>query len=109
MKDFKFYGYSDDNLEVEGAIREEIPAEDCIASCELKSSEGALRVTGVYAPNNFAGTWCIGISPIDEDVDIPQWETRFALHEKGYSAELTITVPDDTVMVLPPWMTGADR
>lgn len=98
MKQFRFYGHSDDNLEIAGAIREEIPCSDGVASVVLRSSEGALRVSGFYAPNDEADTWCIGISPVDENVDIPAWGTTYSLHKKGYSAELTIECPDDTVL-----------
>ncbi len=53
----------------------------------------------VIATYTDSGCWSIGICQIDEDVPIPQWESSFSTHEKGYSVVLTIQVPDDTVLV----------
>lgn len=99
MKIYRFYGYSDDNLEISGAERQEKPASGCVASVILRSpTEGSLIVTGVYAPNDIADTWCIGVSPIKEGTPIPDWKISFALHRKGHSAEMTVECPDDVVL-----------
>lgn len=67
--------------------------QECLVIAE---AEGEIQVIATYTDS---GCWSIGVCQIDEDVQIPQWETSFSTHEKGYSVVLTIQVPDDTVLV----------
>lgn len=96
MKELRFYGASDDLFECEGAIREEIGCFSHPGIYHLRSSEGEMQVIATYTDS---GCWSIGVCQIDEDVPIPQWESAFSTHEKGYSVVLTMQVPDDTVLV----------
>lgn len=97
MKELRFYGASDDCFECEGAIREEINCYNTPGIYHLKSSEGELQVVGMYLNN---GCWSIGIAPVEEGSPIPAWPTSFSVRENGYSAVLTISVPDDTELVM---------
>lgn len=95
MKELRFYGASDDLFECEGAIREEKGCYDSPGVYHLISEEGELLVIANYTGK---GCWSIGLCQVDEDVPIPQWQTSFSMHEKGYSVVLTIQVPDDTML-----------
>ncbi|MCY1699511.1 hypothetical protein OVA10_15810 [Lelliottia sp. SL45] len=97
-KELTFYGASDDLLECEGAIREEIGCFNSPGIYHLKSTEGEMQVVGYYLDS---GVWSLGISQVAEDMPLPEWPVTYAVHERGYSAQLTITVPDDTILVLP--------
>ena len=96
-----FYGASDDLFEIEGtkgSEPDEVPCYDRAAVAKIESSEGQLCVVGMYAPGNTAPCWSIGIMPVDEEVEIPDWPMQWELGGRGYSAELTIAVPDDAVV-----------
>lgn len=93
MKELKFYGSSDDLFVVNGFFVEEIENEP-YAYIVQSESEGRLVVTASYMIN---GCWSIGISPVDEDVAIPDWYMKFCLNSNGYSTQLMMFVPDDAV------------
>lgn len=95
MKELRFYGAIDDLFECEGAIREEKGCYDRPGVYHLISEEGELLVIANYTDN---GCWSIGLCQVDEDVPVPQWQTSFSMHEKGYSVVLSIQVPDDTML-----------
>jgi len=97
MKELRFYGASDDLFECEGAIREEVGCFNSVGVYHLKSSEGELLVTGYYLDS---GLWTIGISPANEGISIPSWPYSYSIYEHGYSALLTLQVPDDTELLL---------
>ncbi|MBL5919736.1 hypothetical protein I7V28_01120 [Lelliottia amnigena] len=97
-KELTFYGASDDLLECEGAIREEIGCFNRPGIYHLKSAEGELQVVGYYLDS---GLWNIGVSQVDENAPLPAWPVTYSMREHGYSVQLTITVPDDTSLVLP--------
>lgn len=97
-KELTFYGASDDLLECEGAIREEIGCYNKPGIYHLKSAEGELQVVGYYLDS---GMWSVGISQIAEDTPLPAWPVTYSMYEHGYSVQLTIVVPDDTSLVLP--------
>jgi len=114
MQIISFYGYSDDCLEVAGhksdsagvevaTIRDEISCHNCVGSVALISeSEGGLRVTAIYAPNDIADTWCIGVSPLAENTPIPKWQFNYTLQlsrKSAYSARLEIQCPDDAKLI----------
>jgi hypothetical protein len=96
-KELKFYGASDDLLECEGAIREEIGCYNKPGIYHLKSAEGEMQVVGYYLDS---GLWSIGISQVAEDTPLPAWPVIYTMHERGYSVQLSIVVPDDTCLVL---------
>ena len=97
-KELKFYGASDDLFECEGAIREEIGCYNRPGIYHLKSAEGEMQVVGYYLDS---GMWCIGVSQVGEDIPLPAWPVAYTMHERGYSAQMVITVPNDTALVMP--------
>lgn len=106
MRKLTFYGSSDDLFEIRGTTRQE-PCEaaslDGPAVAKIEAREGCVCVVAVYAPKGSgAPCWALGLMPVAEDVPIPPWPVTFRLHEirpgGGYSAELTVTVPDDAVV-----------
>jgi len=92
-----FYGASDDLFEVEGAIREEISCFNELGIYHLKSSEGEVLVTASYTDE---GCWAIGLGQVKEGVPVPAWPVSYGMHERGYSVQLTMEVPDDTQLVM---------
>lgn len=70
VKHLHFYGASDDLLECEGAIREEIGCYNSPGIYHLKSAEGEIQVVGYYLDS---GLWSIGISQVAEDTLLPAW------------------------------------
>jgi len=101
MKEVIFYGASDDLFEIEGAFREEFPCYDGTHVKLLDQHGLGVMVFAYYALKNIAPTWMIGLSPIDENAPMPDWPVSYKIHENGYSAELTIQVPDDVMIVGP--------
>lgn len=96
-KTLKFYGASDDLFEVEGAIREEIGCFNELGIYHLKSAEGEVLVVATYTDE---GCWAIGLGQVEEGKPVPAWPVSFTMHERGYSVQLTIDVPDDTQLVM---------
>ena len=96
-KTLKFYGASDDLFEVEGAIREEIYCYHKPGIYHLKSAEGEVLVMATYTEE---GCWAIGLCQIEEDAPVPSWPVTYSMHERGYSVQLTMEVPDDTQLVM---------
>lgn len=96
-KTLKFYGASDDLFEVEGAIREEIGCFNELGIYHLKSAEGEVLVVATYTDE---GCWAIGLGQVEEGAPVPAWPVSYSMHERGYSAQLTIEVPDDTQLVM---------
>ncbi|HAU5648028.1 hypothetical protein [Serratia nevei] len=96
-KTLNFYGASDDLFEVEGAIREEIGCFNELGIYHLKSAEGEVLVVATYTDE---GCWAIGLCQVGEDVPVPAWPVSYSMHERGYSVQLTMEVPDDTQLVM---------
>lgn len=97
MRTLKFSGASDDLFEIEGSRNHE-PDEQAPGTVELKDADGnGLRI---YAEYGVAGNtcWMIGVAPMDEDIQIPDWPMSYRLAGRGYSAELTIEAPDSAVL-----------
>jgi len=93
MRLLKFYGASDDLFEIDGTAEDE-PDERDPGTVEIKDIDGSgLRVHCDYG---IAGNacWMVGVAPMDEDAPIPDWPMSFRLGGRGYSAELTMKVPD---------------
>lgn len=97
----KFYGASDDLLEIDGTRGEEpdeIGAYDGPRTVKVYDRFGnCLLVTALYSPAS-NGCWMIGISQADEDQPLPTWPMTWAA--TGYTTTLTIEVPDDAVVAV---------
>lgn len=99
----KFYGCSDDLFEIEGTHGDEpdeIGCYDKPCVVKIQSGDDALCVVGMYAPGNVAGCWSIGLMPVDEDREMPNWPVTYKLGGRGYSTELTMSVPDNAVVTV---------
>jgi hypothetical protein len=96
MKGLTFYGYSDDNFayDLDGEGCDEIGCYDSPAVWEVKTPSGeGLLVVGHYAPLDVAGCWSVGLSQLDEDVPLPNWDISFGW--EGYSVRISMVVPND--------------
>ena len=100
MKTLYIYGYSDDLIEIEGGMDDEVDTYDRVRSITLLSPEGeGLKVYAEYAPRAVgAAVWMIGVAPLDEGKDLPNWEMRYLTAANGYSPKLVIDAPDDVVV-----------
>lgn len=93
MGTLRFYGASDDLLEVEGDFEEEYPAHGH-TFVTVHAPDGTF--VEVHAEHGNTG-WFVGLGGLDEDDIWPDWGFRYlnpATHGSGYSPVLEITVPD---------------
>lgn len=88
MKSLRFYGASDDLIEVEG----DVPGADEYPGEATSFTVAGLQVGVRYFTN---GVWGIILAQVDEDVPITAQDLRFSVHESGYSMQLDMDVPDD--------------
>lgn len=95
----KFYGHSDDCLEIAGHHSDELGAYDREVAILVGTREAGVIVRGRYAPGEGA-VWCFSAEQVDEGVEVP-WPMRYAV-EHVYSLALIIDCPAGTpVQVLP--------
>lgn len=91
----RFYGASDDLVEVEGDVREEYNPGYETGRWEgvvTDASGHRLLVVVTYAQS---GTWAVGIAPVEEGLALPEnWTYDFALLDSDYSVTLTIDGPE---------------
>lgn len=93
MRTFKFYGESDDLFYIEDTGCE-FADETSPKPYVLVDSRGAgVIIDPQYGKHN--GCWSMGIVPIDEDVEIPEWKISMKLGGRGYSTELSVETEDD--------------
>jgi len=93
-KELRVYGASDDLIEFAGAHREEYNAESGVFDVLGEKSDGVR----VHVECTGAGTWSVGVSQIDEDFPLPDWNIRVrqgTTAEAYYSAVLVMDVPDN--------------
>ena len=95
MRTLKFYGSSDDLIEVESTCRDdgepdEIGGDNALLRVYNRISEEALHVVVMYGPY---GLWIIGIMQDKEDEDLPPWPMKWS--NSGYSVVLEMEVPDE--------------
>lgn len=106
MKELRFSGYSDDvaychrYIDGKDAGYNDIGAFDRTAIAKVGNDKEGCYVVMRYAPNDVAGTWAIGISQLDEGIDLPEWARHptFDNEEDGYTVILILEVPDDVDM-----------
>jgi len=100
MKRYEFSGNSDDTFgeyNITNIDRDNCASEAPI-SFLIQSGEDHMVVVGHYWIHPDAGCWTIGITPLDEDVNIPNWPVSFTLSDNGYSPTMAVEVPDDAVL-----------
>ena len=96
MQTAKFYGHSDDLIEVKGVKgADEFSLSPILRSEAVDIGQpfvlgGQMKIYAIYD-----GCWHFSIGPVDKDVPIPDWPVRYTLHKQGYSAQMEIDVPDD--------------
>ena len=92
------YGASDDLVEIEGDVQEEIGCYEkavlvTIGRPEVDLGQNAYGVQVRMSYGDEAGVWAARIAPIDEDVPIP-WPVRVSAW--GYSAHVVVECPPGT-------------
>ncbi len=96
MREVSFVGAGDDTVIVH--VRDdtvEYPAYEnpYAGRFVLVDPEGATMAVHVV----YDGTWAFAVALGDEDVPLPEWETRLEV-EGGYSMRLVIEAPDDVAV-----------
>lgn len=89
----RIYGASDDLLEIDGDVQEELACFDKEAVVTIQDGNQprapGVRVIGQYAPGKVgAAVWRLGVEPIDEDIPIP-WPVSIGMKD-GYSPIVTV-------------------
>ena len=96
MQTARFYGASDDLIEIEGVKgADEFGLKRWCEDRKVEVSQpfilgGKLKIYALYD-----GCWHFSLGPVAEDVPLPEWPIRYKLGGRGYSVELEIDVPDD--------------
>jgi hypothetical protein len=85
----RIYGHSDDCIEIEGDVDDELGAYDR-ERCITVGGEGE----GIEVRVSYHGTWRFAVSMIDEDVPCP-WSIRIE-PKHGYSQQVVIDCPPGT-------------
>ena len=100
----RIHGMSDDLVEIDGSVRDEICVINKPAIITITDAIGqGCRVIAEYAPGA-AAVWRLAVEQLDEDGVLP-WAVRFVpLH--AYSLQVEIDCPD-TVTV--EWVPGGER
>lgn len=102
MTELRIYGASDDLIELEGAIEEELNVYD-EHHFTLTAPDGQqITIIGLYLPN---GTWAFApaITGDDDDGSLPDWNITIRqgnpdFGEPAYTTVLVLDVPDGTVL-----------
>lgn len=103
--ELRIYGASDDLVELEGILRDEVNEIDSDKGVPITIGEprtGGIRVVAFYAAP-FGGdkgkaVWGFRVEPLDEDVACP-WPIRIEAH--GYSAHVVVGCPQGTPVTYP--------
>lgn len=115
MRELKFFGVSDDLLEIRGT-RDDEPSELCGWNKPiyvlLEGSEGKVCITAMYHLDGGPPCWSIGLTPAGEGEPIPGWYIKWDLYNSDsylynsdsslgpkpgceYSPLMTMAVPED--------------
>ncbi len=90
----KIYGASDDLVEIEGDVHEEIGCYETSVELEIGGPDGGIRVIGEYGLGKEA-VWRFALEPVAEDVPVP-WPVRADLGGRGCSLAISIDCPKGT-------------
>lgn len=91
----RIYGHSDDCIEIEGDVDEELGAYSRPRCITVGGEDGGVEVWVEYAPERTKGAvWHFTIGLIDEDVPCP-WPIRIE-PKHGYSQQAVIDCPAGT-------------
>lgn len=96
----KIYGASDDLVEIEGDIEEEFYAKPLGRGLEGRTvtlsriNGGQVEGLDVHVRYEQGGVWSVGLSQLQEDINIPDWGLK--LTSNGYTSILELErVPED--------------
>lgn len=100
MQTLKFYGYSDDTFGEYGATNQDYdncasgkPIQ-CVVDC---GERGRIMVVGQYSDVSMdSGCWLVGLTKVDEDDELPDWNFRYEESDCGYSPALLMDLPEGT-------------
>ena len=97
MSELRFYGASDDLVEVEGVVREEynVPASGSLGF-RVWQDDGAGTIEGCRVKVRYTdqGVWAVEVSHLEEGFALP-WSATIE-HEHPYSVALVLRgVPED--------------
>lgn len=93
----RIYGASDDLVEIEGDIREELGSYDRETVILIGREDAGVVVRVEYGHGNRAGVWGVAFEPVDEDVPIP-WPVCVEMGGRGYSAVAVVDCPPGTLL-----------
>lgn len=101
-----FYGYSDDLIECETSdkliLEDYLPSNSNSLEIPVVSKENFNKGVIVVATyTKTAGTWALGLSPLKEDSEIPNWIFSISpiSSESNYSATLTIDTYSEEIII----------
>lgn len=97
MKTIKFYGFSDDLVEISGPLKgcDEYSAYKDLEFDIVSPRKDMMRVITHYGSN---GCWSFAPSIAEEDLPFPNWKISFEEARHGYSTVMSVEVPDETVI-----------
>lgn len=94
MQTAKFYGASDDLVEVEGVKGgDEFNVYGDGPHMALFNLGGKMRVHAIYD-----GCWSFAVGMVDKAIPLPEWPVRVT--SEGYTTVVEIDVPDDVKVFL---------
>lgn len=99
MKTLRFEGYGDDTFGEYGVTNEDY--DNCAANTPIQcivdcGGRGRVMVVWQYSRISCGnGCWTVGISKVEEDDFLPDWNYRYRPGSLEYSPAMEIDVPDD--------------
>lgn len=98
MQTLKFHGYSDDTFGEYGVTNQDCDncASGKLIQCVVDCGErGRIMVVGQYSDVSMdSGCWLVGLTKVDEDDELPDWNFRYEKSDCGYSPALLMDLPD---------------
>lgn len=100
----KFEGYSDDTFGEYGVTKEDIDTCGIMEPIQCVVDAGIhrrLMVIGQYSKASCGnGCWMIGISKVEEDDELPDWNISFLQGGMEHSPVLELEIPDNINVTL---------
>lgn len=99
MRTIRFFGYSDDLVEVRGTDPvgrgepdEFYPGADDRAVLRIADGEGAGLYVVVQRLGRISGTWSVGIAPLSDHKPLPAWPMRWSFGADDYDAQFELSM-----------------
>jgi len=90
----RIYGHSDDCVEIEGDVNDEIGAFERARVITIGGEGEGVIVRAAYAPDSSAGVWRLSVELVEEGVPCP-WPIRIEPRH-SYSQQIVIDCPPGT-------------